>query len=275
MSIQSASAPAFAAHERPTGHWARGVQYELTRANLQGLATGDVAAIHLRRFVDEAAAAAIGRVFDGLVHGYYRNVVPRITKCGPTVFEHEFDARGPYFDEARATDEVFSSAMAEAGAVSPWQVFERELRERCGLSLARASDRTFGDYFAGTLRSMEAGTPVHIDFAPFEAPEWEMIGSVDAQLTANVYLDATGEEGSLVIYDHLWSPDDERFRFGDRFGYDDAVVEGAPSVVITPATGDLVLFNSRFFHRVHAPGHRRLTYSFFFALQDDRVIAWS
>jgi carrier-protein-independent halogenase WelO5-like protein len=275
MSILPGSTAAFATHERPTGRWARGVQYELTRANLLALATGDVPAIHLRRFIDNPAAEAIGRVFDGLVHGYYRDVVPRITKCGPTVFEHEFAARGPYFAEARATDEVFSHAMAEAGAVSPWQVFERELRERCGLSFARASDRAFGDYFAGTLRSMDAGTPVHIDFAPYEAPGWEMISSVDAQLSANVYLDATGDEGSLVIYDHLWTPEDERFRFGDRFGYDDAVVEGERSVAITPATGDLVLFNSRFFHRVQAPGHRRLTYSFFFAVQDDRVIAWS
>ncbi|HEX8907478.1 MAG TPA: hypothetical protein VF771_21715 [Longimicrobiaceae bacterium] len=275
MSIDTGSAPAFATRERPAGRWTRDVQHELTRANLLGLAAGDLPAIHLRRFIDQPAAAAIGRVYDGLVHGYYRDVVPRITKCGPTAFEHEFGARGAYFAEARATDEVFSAAMAGAGVVSPLQVFDRELRERCGWSISRASDRAFGEYFAGTLRSMDAGTPVHIDFAPYEEPGWEMISSVDAQLAANVYLDATGEEGSLVIYDRLWAPEDERFRFGDRFGYDDAAVEGAPSVVITPATGDLVLFNSRFFHRVQAPGHRRLTYSFFFAFHDDHLIAWS
>jgi carrier-protein-independent halogenase WelO5-like protein len=275
MSSLPASTAAFVTPERQAARWTRDVQYELTRDALQDLSSGNLPAIHLRRFIDQPAAAALGRVFDGLVHGYYRDVVPRITKCGPTAFEHRFDERGPYFAEARTTDEVFASAMAAEGVDSPLQVFDRELRERCGWSIGRASDHTFGEYFAGTLRSMDAGTPVHIDFAPFEEPDWEMISSVDAQLAANVYLDATGEEGSLVIYDHLWTPEDERFRFGDRFGYDDAVVEGEPSVVVTPGTGDLVLFNSRFFHRVQAPGHRRLTYSFFFALQDDHLIAWS
>ena len=117
--------------------------------------------------------------------------------------------------------------------------------------------------------------PVHIDFAPFESPGWEMISGVDAQLAANVYLDASPEQGDLVIYDKLWNPDDEQYRFEDRFGYSDAAVSEAPYEVLTPASGAIVLFNSRCFHRVVATGRRRLTFSFFLGFQDDEIILWS
>jgi carrier-protein-independent halogenase WelO5-like protein len=251
-----------------TGHWVRGVQTELTAGNLAELARGRIPAIYLRSFVDDTTADDIGRLYGGLVHGHYQDVVPRITKCGPTVFEHDFAGRSRYFAEARATEAVLPS-------LPPLAQF-RERLSGCGLRSRVARDRSFGDYFAGTLRSIEEGTPVHIDFAPHESPSWEMISFVEAQLSANVYLDAPPRPGDLVLFDKLWQPEDETFRFADRFGYDGAAVEGAAAEVITPARGAIVLFNSRFFHRVEAIWQRRLTYSFFFAFHDaDELIFWS
>ena len=254
-------------------HWARGVQDELTRGNLLDLAKGNISAISIQSFVDEATAGAIGQAYGGLMHGRYKDVVPPISKCGPTVFEHKFADRELYFMEARATNELFSSALK--GILLPLRLFQRNLLEQCGWSSKLATDRVFGDYFAGTLRSIEEGTALHIDFAPYESPSWEMICSVDSQLSANVYIDSDLETGDLLIYDKAWTLEDERYRFKDRFGYDDAAVEARSRIAVKPALGAIVLFNSRFFHRVEATWHRRLTYSFFFAIYGDHIIMWS
>jgi hypothetical protein len=263
-------------HNTDALDWSRGVQDRLTRENLLDLADGGIPAICVDGFLEDAAAEAILQAYSRLVHDYYdyyRDVVPRIAKCGPTVFEHQFAARERYFAEAGATKEQFAAALD--GMPSPLEILQFDLRDRCGLSSRLATDRAFGDYFAGTLRSIENGTPVHIDFAPFESPGWEMISSVDAQLAANVYLDPLPAQGALTIYRRLWSPEDERYRFGDRFGYEDAVVGGTPHEVIASGRKTLVLFNSRCFHRVGVTGRRRLTYSFFLAFQDDELIFWS
>jgi hypothetical protein len=256
-----------------TRKWNRGIQNELTRNNILDLALGNIPAIYIRSFINEATAASIRQVYSGLAHGYYKDVIPKIKKIGPTVFEHTFADRERYFAEARETGELFSSAMKDIGP--PLRIFQRNLQEQCGWRSQVASDHVFGEYFAGTLRSIEEGTPVHIDFAPHESPGWEMIGFVESQLAANVYLDVTSEHGDLVIYDKFWTPDEERYRFKNRFGYDDATVRGKSCEVIKPTSGSMVLFNSRFFHRVEATWQRRLTYSFFCALHDGNVIHWS
>jgi len=262
-----------AMNERPRGSWDRGVQSELTRTNLVDLANGNIPAINIPCFIDEATADSVRQIYSGLVRGYYKNVVPPITKFGPAVFEYEFADRKDYFSQANATNKLLSSLMA--GVLSPLLRFQQRLQEQCDLSSSLAIDQRFGRYFAGTLRSIEEGTPVHIDFAPHESASWEMISSVEAQLTANLYLDTPLEKGNLVIYEKSWVEDDERHRFENRFGYDDAVVEAAPFEVIKPMDRNFTLFNSRFFHRVEETWQRRLTYSFFFAFKEDHVIMWS
>ncbi len=260
-------------HEHRKRHWIHGVQNELTKTNIIDLARGNIPAIYIPSFIDEATASAIKHSYNGLAHSYYENVIPRITKFGPTVFEHKFADRKDYFFQARETCKLLSSVMK--GILSPLDIFQQNLKEQCSWSSNLAEDYFFGPYFAGTLRTIEEGTPIHIDFAPHESPEWEMISSVEAQLTANIYLDAPSEGGNLIIYEKLWSPEDERYRFENRFGYADAAIEATSFETIKPRDCAIGLFNSQFFHRVEACWQRRLTYSFFFALQEDSLIFWS
>lgn len=237
---------------------------------------GDIPAICLDGFLDDAAVDAIRQAYSRLVHGCCRDVVPRIAKCGPSVFEHQFRARERYFAEARATEDQFLAVLD--GMPSPLEIFQFDMSEQYGMCCGLAADRTFGDYFAGTLRSIKHGTPVRIDFAPFESPGLEMISSVDAPLAANVYLDPLPAQGTLTIFRKLWWPEGERYRFGDRCAYKDAVVGRTPHEVIAQVRELLVLFNSRCFHRVGATGRRRLTYSFFLAFlafQHNKLIFWS
>jgi hypothetical protein len=260
-------------HDIRTGRWTRGIQTELTRPNLLDLAEGSIPAIWLCSFVDDAASRSVAGAYKRLAHGTYRNVTPRIAKFGASVFEHPFESRAAYFAEARAAETLLASAMADVP--SPLGLFQDSLLGCCGLSSVLARDQCYGDYFAGIFRSIEEGTPIHIDFAPHESPGWEMISGVAAQLSANVYLDGTAEEGGLILYDRLWMPELERYRFAGRFGYHEDAVQASACEVIRPTLGSLVLFNSRFFHRVEAAWRQRLTYSFFFAPQNDDIILWS
>lgn len=260
-------------NEIRTGRWTRGIQTELNSGNLFDLAGGNIPAIWIQSLVDDATSCSLADAYKRLAHRTYRNVIPPIAKYGASVFEYPFERRAEYFAEARAADILMSSAMA--GLPSPLRLFQDLLQRCCGLPSVPARDKRYGDYFAGIFRSIEEGTPIHIDFAPHESPGWEMISGVAAQLSANVYLNGTAEQGCLVLYDQPWMPDLEQCRFTDRFGYNEDAVRGASSEAIRPNVGSLVLFNSSYFHRVEPAWRQRLTYSFFFALQNDHVILWS
>ena len=271
MAIAPESHPRSANNDRL--RWRRGVQNEFTRTNLDDLAAGAIPAIYLTSFLDGPAVYAFREFFGRCAREFYKEVVPQIVKYGPSVFEHVFTARQHYFTQARVAENLVSSIWNNIS--SPLDHLRDCLVEDCGLVACHASDAAFGPYFAGTLRSIEEGTPVHIDFAPHESPGWEMISSVSAQLAANVYLEAPANPGNLVIYEKLWTLEDEWHRLDNRFGYDDAVVYGVPFEIITPVEGALVLFNSRFFHRVEATRSSRLTYSFFLGFHTGKIIFWS
>lgn len=246
--------------------WTSGTQVGLTSERLTALAAGRIPAIIVPQFLDASTSSDIIALYEQLSPGYYRSVVPRIQKYGPAVYEHRFEERSQYFAEARDAEAML------ARLESPLVRFQNLLSRECALSSRLAHDDRFGNYFAGTFRSIEEGTPVHIDFAPHEAVSWEMISHVDVQLAANVYLDMPGE---LIIFQKRWQLEDERYRLIDRFGYQDAAVASARSETISPLQNSLVLFNSRFFHRVAATRQRRLTYSFFVGMHNDEVILWS
>ncbi len=56
--------------------------------------------------------------------------------------------------------------------------------------------------------------------------------------------------GGRVLHDRFWTPEMEDHRFVEWFGYDEPVVRDAKCQVIRLKLGSIVLFNSRFFHRV-------------------------
>ncbi|MEK8173410.1 2OG-Fe(II) oxygenase [Streptomyces sp. M19] len=120
-------------------------------------------------------------------------------------------------------------------------------------------------------------TLLHCDWAGHDAPGWA-IGEIDAQITWNIHCSVPESGGTTVVFDRPWRASAERHLVEGSYGYAPQAVAGADAVRLEPRAGDLVLFNSRNFHKVEpcvGGGDRISVSSFVGRLPGSGLIAWS
>jgi hypothetical protein len=255
--------------------WQSTLQLPATPATLDKLFAGEIAGLCVPEFLSAEECASLTRMSQECEFEDYRNVVPRIEKVGITVFEFDGIGKKEYFEAVEAANRRI--ARITHGICSPLQ---RVLDWLSTLSPDRRVDVAyepgFGPYFAGLFRRIEAGTLVHVDFAPVEQPGWA-VGQVCSQLTFNIYLDAPVIAPGIVrIWQKQVQPQDQRFKIHGSYGYEPEVVEGVPLATITPQAGMLMVINTRNFHQVSASAGSRLAVSSAVGqLPDKSVVLWS
>lgn len=141
-------------------------------------------------------------------------------------------------------------------------------------------------YYAGIIRGINNGTPVHCDWVPYDTlTESWAITRVTHQAVFNLYLSDV-EGGDTQIHDMQWSPEALKHRDPDSYGYSPDLVKGSKSIRFHPDAGDLYVFNSRNMHQVFpvAPGckKRRMAMASFFGIlpplkdgEKTKLIFWS
>jgi hypothetical protein len=250
---------------------------KLSARVLELLFENRIGAIQVPGFLDEATArAAVGGIKR---HGlqYYEDVYPPIGRAGITQYEHRHDAtsRERYFAAAPVADEARREMFAGGGDLV--DLVLDALAAAWPAEVAVAREPGGEQYFAGLVRVIGEGL-LHCDWAPQDAPapRWS-IGAVDAQLTWNVFCQMPCDGGVTVVYNRPWTAASEHFRVPGSYGYSAALVEDCEQVRIDPSVGDLVLFNSRNFHRIEAgAGDDRISVSSFVGrLPDSTLALWS
>ena len=263
MSLASEALPA----------WVARGDARLTAGSLSALLANEIPFIRVPDFAEAGEcerllAAAARRGFDA-----YRNVEPRIDRFGNTVFEFNGMSRLEYFQRNRelgaAQTQIFEASF------DPVHRIIALLWSRAGRRAEVARNDRGEPYYAGLIRRIEAGTQVHVDFAPGEQPGWE-VDRVTHQLSWNLYLRVPpGMGGRTHIFHRQWDPSCNVYKSGS-YGYDPSVVEGIESASFQPVRGELVLFNTRNFHFVEPAGGDRITVtSAIGRLPDDGLILWS
>nr|WP_297383023.1 2OG-Fe(II) oxygenase [uncultured Roseateles sp.] len=263
MSLTSEAVPAWVARGND----------RLTGDSLNALLSNEIPFIRVPDFGDVGEcelllAAAARRGF-----GAYRNVEPRIDRIGNTVFEFNDLSRAEYFERNREL--IVAQAQIFAASFNPLHRLLALLWSRAGRRAELARNDRGEPYYAGLIRRIEAGTQVHVDFAPGEQPGWE-VGRVTHQLSWNLYLRAPlGQGGRTHIFHRQWDPSCNVYKSGS-YGYDPLVVEGVASASFQPRPGELVLFNTRNFHFVEpSEGDRVTVTSAIGRLPDGGLILWS
>ena len=204
----------------------------------------------------------------------YQYVDPPIDRIGVTVFEYDKIGMASYFREAeiarRLQREIFASSF------DPLARFISTVGANHPGSVGIATDSRMGQYYAGLVRRIEAGTMLHIDFASAEQPDWQ-VASVRSQLAWNLYvdLDETGA-GSTHVYNRPWTSALERFKIPDSYGYRHELLEGSQHFTYRPTLGDVLIFNTRNFHEVDRSNGNRVTVTSAMGLFDDGALKlWS
>ena len=133
--------------------------------------------------------------------------------------------------------------------------------------------------FAGIIRLIDR-LDLHVDWWPLDGDAWNF-ENISEQISWNVYLQQPREGGELIVYDRLWEEEDEikyRSKNKETYNYDENVITNVDFIKLKPETGDLILVNTKNYHKVLASGSNvsRLTVTSFVGLKaTGELMLWS
>lgn len=255
--------------------WHETMQLLPDAATLEKLFAGEIASLCVPSFLTPEECRILKQRVEDLEFKDYLNVSPRIERVGITVFEYSTIGKREYFEAVAGANRSISRITD--GICHP---LERIIGWLCALApesrVSIAREEGYSDYFAGILRRIEQGTPVHVDFAPLEQPKWG-VARIRNQLAFNIYLDVPeGDPGVVDIWRKRWAPQDERYKIADSYGYFENVVSGISRARIVPKVGMMMMINTQNYHQVSPAGGTRLTFSAAIGrMADNSIILWS
>ena len=194
----------------------------------------------------------------------------RISKLGPAQSEYT-DCPGDYF---RARSEIWTKPQNAPFLDAAGRILS-SLAQALRLDLQVAQDAEHGAYAPCIVQSMRGETlALHFDYAPVDAAGWT-IDRIKYQLAWNVYLVAPPQGGECAVYRRAWSPEDAQEQT-QGYAHDPSKVAAVPRILHKIGLGDLVLFDSRNYHRVLAtPGPRLSIGGFIGRNTDGTWSAWA
>lgn len=255
--------------------WENSVHSSPTPVILDKLLSGQIAGICVPGFLTRKECEDLNQRAEDLEFKDYLNVTPRIGRVGVTVFEYDSIGKPSYFEAVQQANRRI--AQLTNGICNPLERVVDWLktmspRRQVGI----AHEQNFGPYFAGLFRRIEEGTPVHVDFAPAEHPNWG-VAQVTSQLAFNIYIQCPDAEPGVVhIWRKQWESQDEAQKISGSYGYPPNIVESVPSAEIVPQLGMLMVINTRNFHQVSpAAGVRMAISAAIGRMPNNDIVLWS
>lgn len=238
--------------------------------NLGELIQNKVPFIRLKNFISTEDANLLLEQLELIGFDFYKNVSPPIGKLGVTVFENQ-DSPLNYFKKSR---EILSNIKNSAPKHQKLLGKLVQLFGAYGFSIFSENV----DYFAGLIRIMKGGALLHIDYAPFDSEKYS-INKIETQIACNIFLKTPKQGGELVVHNKKWQLEDEKLKKANSYGYNKKIVDNVELAKIKPEVGDLILFNSRNYHKVLPNGNldeNRITFSCFAGInKNNECQIWS
>jgi hypothetical protein len=222
-------------------------------ALLPELSRNEIAAIKIGHFLGEQELAVISANMQDQTIAWYANKTNQQGRIGinATGFSHLPDGKKKYFDATPVAEED-RDAIFE-GTHSPINKIVEFFSHGFDAKVATEPELAQARYFAGLIRAMGAKSTLHFDYAPKQLPGWS-VADADEQFGLVLYLQMPAEGGELNIYDHPWTPEDERHNNDHvekgTFGFTEGFLGDTPYASVLPSEGDLVVFKTRNFHQV-------------------------
>lgn len=197
---------------------------------------------------------------------------------GATEYASKINGKLAYFllepESSKIRDKIFPESL------DPVSRMEAVFSQAFDTSVAEEPSLNHAKYFTGLIRAMGDESSTHFDFAPHQLPGWSVADAV-AQFAVVTYLQMPYSGGGLTIYNRPWEQKDEANNNdidekGPR-GFDQQFLEDEQSVTIVPNAGEMIVFNSRNFHKVEGIVSKIARYSInsFMSLSDDKLLFWN
>ena len=253
--------------------WRQGEILPFSRESLELLFSNSIPAVNIECFATPEQCRRLVDAIRSTSLEYYEQVTPPIGRVGVTQFECRSAEKSRYFAEVNSAKAQYER-MVKRG-IDPVRRMCEELGRIGFLHAQVAKEPDFGAYFAGLVREINHSALLHADVAELDARGWH-VGSINDQLTWNLYIEAPIAGGECIVYDRQWRSSDESARIPGSYGYRMDLVSGADKFSITPIVGNVVLFNCKNFHQVLPAESPRLSIgSFIGRTKFDELLLWS
>jgi len=246
----------------PASRWSTRDVLPFSAESLRGLIANEVPAVRYAAFATPEETAAFGAAMTE--HSRRTSSISQVTRLGISQYQQGVKgSREEYFGAAREARAEY--AVIFAASFDPLTRFINAL-SALGFDAGIMQEPGWGPYFAGTGKVRNGVSPIHVDFSPQDSEGWA-VGSLDAQLAWNYYINIPRTGGELLLWDKTWYPEHDIHQAEGSFWYHPTVVADADEVRIAVQPGDVVLLNSRNYHAV-AESADRLAYGSFIACYD-------
>jgi hypothetical protein len=248
---------------------------ELSKDGLEAVFSNEIAGLRIPGFVADGECRLAADAISAHGFDYYEKLEPPLGRIGITQYERMKD-KPAYFEQAKIAHRVRKELFSTTS--DPVSLVVDALNEAWPGEAGVAEETGFGAYFAGIIRITIGGIGIHCDWAPQDAPTWD-IGSVSGQLAWNIFYELSETGGETTVYRQPWTQQLQAFADPSAFGYYlPKAVEECDRQQNRPGRGELVIFNSRNLHSVAAAAGSgvRVSASSFVGLMPDRSLAlWS
>jgi hypothetical protein len=247
---------------------------------LSTLASNDVAAVQISDFYSPEDLASVVKTIQSQGILWYPNFEYKQGRIGicATEYHGKLNGKTAYFalepEHTRIRKQVFSKAQ------DPIEKLLDLFSGGYETAIAREPGMGNAEYFSGIIRAMKSKSTTHFDYAPHQLPGW-WVSNMEVQYSIVIYLQMPEFGGELTIYNRQWILDDEEHNHDKRekgpMGFDEAFLEEIDTISITARPGDIVIFNTKNFHKVEEGGSEktRLTCNTFVGLSNNKLYLWS
>lgn len=252
---------------------------DVTSATFERLLAGEFIALQ-QPLLTPGQCDSIWREYDnilatkpGLKRGY--EFAEDVTYTGPALHDYDSDP-DDYFEAAEAVRQIrLGHAPVWLGAVRQVLGVLAQLNP-AGVEVAYQTERG-AHFFTGLLREINQGAFAHTDFVPSDLTGNYAVKRVLRQFGINVFLGVV-RGGECEVFDRKPQAGDSAYRIPTSdYGYDEALFENTPKVVIEPIQGSMAIIPTERYHLVRPTQEgTRLTLSFFFGpTKDGRLLVWA
>ena len=252
MPAQAAPAtanPVFTAPPISDRPWRTREPQPLSADNLRKLFDNEIPLIHVPNFATQAEVDAVVKAYDKVVDKAGMFQVPTedisYTKSrfiGMPQFQYATRPKADYF-----ADVPGCYALQKQVFDNSFHVVNRMLalvrKNWPGKVEIGDEGPPFGKYYAGIFREVTMGGPVHCGFGPFTAPGYAKLGSIDADVSWNLYLLRPTQGGETTVYNRPWQS--KRNVSTPEIFMKPEIYQDAESVTFAPTIGDVIIFNNR------------------------------
>lgn len=259
--------------------WQTNKYSRLDSETFSQLLQNKIPAIRVKNFLSREQALSLSQNIENINFSFYENVYPPIGRIGITQFEYSQKNKIDYFKQVSNASNIRDKIFTSAGIDVLKKLKDTLITLGYNTDIAYESEGV--KYFCGLIRDMGGAADLHFDYAPYDAPEWN-IGKLTNQIAWNVYVKLPEQGGETIVYDKFWqSKIFEKFLSDNNtgsYGFKKELVEDSRHLRIRPSVGDLWFFNSRNFHEVlSSNGKKRLSISSFIGQVEDQknLFLWS